>query len=210
MMREDGGGLMNNGTTGGKNFATLAPRPSPQLPPENVGLSKTPSPRSSPSLFLPINNGTTDARAGALSPMSCTKDRMYFLAQQNDRQPSLNAPINATSSSSKVSGISIKVEESSKEVESPKIGGNTKKSGSSTLTPLEVTSFQKRLFGLQHSANSRKSYTLPPTFRLSSSKETSTSTWPLKEPVLSPVAIVTDSTIPPPEPVELQYFEVHI
>ena len=126
------------------------------------------------------------------------------------------------------SGVSIKIEqegsketekrelesiktEDGKETDKSTMGDRTKKSGS--MSSLEATSFQKRLFGLhQSAAHKRKNHTLPlPSKATGSSSSSETSDLRLlsdSEPPLSPATIM-DSPYPPPEPMELQYFEVN-
>ena len=204
----------------------------PQLAPVNEVFRKTPSPRSSPcpspTMFMATNNGYTEGmnyiKPHALSPMHGhygTKHHMRNHIQQPEQlTPKHDISTDATSfSGNNASGISIKIEqEGSKDLEKVesiniedskeiKMGGRTKKSGSSTLSSLEATSFQKRLFGLNHStAHNRKSHTLPSSSKATSDKKTSDLRL-FTEPPLSPASI-TNSPHPPPEPMELQYFEV--
>lgn len=210
----------------------------PQLPLENEMIRKTPSPRSSPcpspTMFIPINNGYMEGmnnKTDALSPhrQYGTKYHMRNHLQQPTAAEYLIPKLDASKppvrvSNSIGSGVSIKIEqEGSKEIEKSEVesskiedgketekstmGNRTKKSGSSSMSSLEATSFQKRLFGLHHSAaHNRKSHTLPLPSKTTDSSS-SNKTRDLSEPPLSP-ATITDSPYPPPEPMELQYFEV--
>ena len=214
----------------------------PQLPLEKEVFRKTPSPRSSPcpspTVFMPINNGYTEGmnyiKPDALSPHGQYHGTKYHMRNHLQQPEYLSPKLDVSTSAVRVSnsyasGISIKIEqegskemeesevestkiEDSKETEKIKMGDRTKKSGSSSMSSLEATSFQKRLFGLHHSAaHNRKSYTLPLTSKATGSSSSSSSKTSdlrrLSEPPLSP-ATITDSPYPPPEPMELQYFEV--
>ena len=184
--------------------------PSAQRPPEREVISRTPSPRSSPCpspvhFIRPHDRVTDISKAGTLSPMSCTSIPTHI--QQRVDHPALKLKFTTNGPSSVGSSITgdagIKAEE-----ERDKMGGtSTKKTGSSTMSALDATSFQKRLFGLHHPvAQGKKSYTLPFTGRTASSKSIS-DLKPLTGPAVSP-ATLTDSPCPPPEPTELKYFEV--
>ena len=210
----------------------------PQLPVENETFRKTPSPRSSPcpspTMFVPINNGYTEGmnniRPDALSPhrQYGTKYHMRNHLQQPSEHlpPKLDVSLNPVRANNRnVSGVSIMIEEEgSKETEKSKVKivqiddskeaersttrDRTKKSGSNSMSSLEAASFQKRLFGLhQSAAHKRKSQTLPLPSKTTGSSSKTCDLRLLSEPPLSP-ATITDSPYPPPEPMELQYFEV--
>ena len=193
------------------------------------------SPCPSPTMFMPINNGYTEGmnniRPDALSPHRQYGTKQYHmrnhLQQPNEHlPPKLDVSNNPVRASNKnVSGVSIMIEEEgsketekskvenvkiedSKETEKSEMGDKTKKSV--LMSSLEAASFQKRLFrgGLhQSAAHKRKSHTLPlPSKTTGSSSKTSDLQLP-SEPPLS-FATITDSPYPPPEPMELQHFEV--
>ena len=200
MMEEDERGLV-----------TIAPPPPLQPPIVNDDLRKTPSPCHSPIIFMHPNSAIIEMNGGkprSLSPMVCMKDQMYTRVQQQcDYQTSKPVAFNATNfSSSKASGISIKIEEDSKETKGNKMRDEMKRP--STLSPEEVTSFQKRLFGLQKIPQNRKSHTLPLTSKSTISKKMN-DVQSLTKPVPSPTTIIdAHRPIPPPEPAELKYIEV--
>ena len=210
----------------------------PQLPLVNEVFRKSPSPRSSPcpspTMFMPINNGYTEGMNNT-KPDALSPHRQYgtkYHTRNHLQQPAgeyltPKPSVSRRGTNSNGSGVSIKIEqegskdtekreleniktEDGKETDKSTVGDRTKKSGS--MSSLEATSFQKRLFGLhQSAAHKRKSHTLPlpskATSSSSSSSETSLRLLSDSEPPLSP-ATITDSPYPPPEPMELQYFEV--
>ena len=188
-----------------KEVVAIRVSPSALQPLEREVMSRTPSPRTSPCPspvhVIPTHGRTTDTfKPGTLSPMSYTCTSMQT---HKPSKPSLITNGPSSIDSSKVGDASIKAEE-----EKGKIGDRTtrSKTGSSTMSALEATSFQKRLFGLQHpAAQGRKSHTLPLTNKTASSNSISDQ-MPLTGP-LSP-ATLTDSPFPPSEPTELKYFEV--
>ena len=187
------------------NAVAIRVSPSAPQPLEREVMSRTPSPRTSPCPspvhVIPTRDRTIETvKPGTLSPMfyTCTSMQTH-----KPSKPSLITNGPSSIGSSKAGDASIETEE-----EKGKIGDRTtrSKTGSSTMSALEATSFQKRLFGLQHpAAQGRKSHTLPLTNKTASSNIISDQK-PLTGP-LSP-ATLTDSPFPPAEPTELKYFEV--
>ena len=206
MMRDQ-----SNGEAVAIKVSPLAPQP-----PVREVVRRTPSPRTSPCLspvnFLPTNDRITEmSKAGTFSPMSYNSVPSHIQQRVDHQAVKLKSYTNGTSGvgSSKTGDGGIKAEE--KEERGSKMGDNsaTKKTGSSTMSALDATSFQKRLFGLQPpAAQVKKSYILPLTSKTAGSKSIS-DLKPLIGPAVSP-ATLTDNPFPPPEPTELKYFEVII
>lgn len=188
--------------------AVAAINPPAQRPPEIEGLRRTPSPRSSPCpspvLHRPFNTEVNGMKTNTLSPFNHIQQPPRHDHRIVKPNLCMNVANNKTTSvsSSKTNDISI-----NSGMENSKIvGDRTKKSGSSTLSPSDVTSFQRRLFGLQQISDSRKCRTLPATSKITS-WEKAIDAQQLNKPILSP-ATVTDSPFPPQEPEELQYIKV--
>ena len=221
--------MQDQSSTEKVKLATIAP----QLPLENQVFSNRHFPCPSPIVFMPINEcteGMNYIKPDALSPHGQYHGTKYHMRNHLQQPEYLTPKFYVSTSAVRVSnsyasGISIKIEQEgsrenevkstkdSKETEKIKMGDRTKKSGRSSMSSLEATSFQKRLFGLHHSAaHNRKIYTLPLTSKATGSSSSSSSKTSnlrrLSEPPLSP-ATITNSPYPPPEPMELQCFEVY-
>ena len=206
-----------NKKTDTAQLATVATIPLPSPVEFEIG-RKTPSPRHSPcpspGPFMPHNNGVSGFHDPAILPPATgtvAKDQMMdnHLHHPVPHKHNLST-INTRSiggCKDKEGGNEVEGEDSCKETGKNKMGDGAKKSGSSTMSRLEMTSFQQRLFGFHHgAAHKRKCHTLPASSKVTSSKRID-DVQLLTEPILSP-ATITDSPFPPPEPKELKYIEV--
>ena len=172
---------------------------------------KMPSPHPSPCFSLchsPVHfmtEASANIKGEGLLPISCTKNMKGTPHVQSKREyltPKLGLFMNELSSICK--NIEMDDDDDSKVRENSKMGDRTK---SNPMSALEVTSFQKRLFGIQPAAHSRKSHTLPLTSKAITTSKRLQDLPRVDEPILSS-AIVSNSPLPPPEPKELKYFEV--
>ena len=198
--------------------------PAAPLPPQRELHTSTPSPRPSPRSspchspvhFMPrLTEAGANIKGEGLSPISCTKNmKLKGTLMQTPRvrsqrecltPKSTNGPSSISNSTAAGKNTEIDDEDDSK------VRGNNKmgdKARSRTMSDTEMTSFQKRLFGLQQpAAHSRKSHTLPLTSKAITTNKRLQDLPQLDEPIPS-LAIVSNGPLPPPEPKELKYFEV--
>ena len=173
--------------------------------------SPRPSPRSSPC-HSPVHFMTesgANVKGEGLSPLSCTKNMKGTSVQTPKREYLTPKPGLSTNVPSSISNGAAAGKNTEEDDEDSKVRENNKmgdKARSRTMSDTEMTSFQKRLFGIQQpAAHSRKSHTLPLTSKTITTRLHDLPQ--LDEPIPS-LAIVSNGPLPPPEPKELKYFEV--